>query len=546
MAENTLPKKNVAYTFYVALVDTSNRPDLKANPTLAAGDVQVSTDGGSFGNLATLPVVTPASGVGVKVDLSAGEMNGDNTTVKFIDAAGAEWDDLFIEIRPATRKAEDLAYPTTTGRSIDVAATGEVGLDFGNAVGAITGAEIGVGAFASAAITADAIATNAIGAAELATDAIGDAQIATGAIAATAFAAGAIDAAAIAADSIGASELATDAIGAAQLAADAVDKIVDQMWDELMSDHQVDASFGLGLQVLDAGTATAGSANTITLDAGTASTTADLINGSRINLVGGTGAGQTRRVIDYSTTTLIATVEPNWITNPASGTKYAVVSGGNADLRTATQTSIDAIETDTASLNDTKIPDTISLAAINAECDTAISDAALATAADLLDKLGAVNEAAAAGDPSATESVMQYVKQIVNVLTGADGITTMPAAAAPANNVSIAEMVRSIYDDTNSLDGTKIPDTVSLANINAEVDTALTTTTYAEQGQETPPTTASLEEKIGYLYKAWLNRSNQTATTYQLFNTNATTVDQKSTVSDDATTAEKGAVVSGV
>ncbi|KKL08752.1 hypothetical protein LCGC14_2572710, partial [marine sediment metagenome] len=39
-----------------------------------------------------------------------------------------------------------------------------------------------------------------------------------------------------------------------------------------------------------------------------------------------------------------------------------------------------------------------------------------ATAADLLDKLGAVNEAAAAGDPSATESDMQYVKQIVNIL----------------------------------------------------------------------------------------------------------------------------------
>ncbi len=129
MAENTLPKKNVAYTFYVGLVDTASRPSLRASATLAAGDVQASTDGGAFGNLGTLPVVTPAAGVAIKVDLSTGEMNGDNVTVKFIDAAGNEWDDLLVEIRPGTRKVEDLAFPTTTGRSLDILATGEVAAD---------------------------------------------------------------------------------------------------------------------------------------------------------------------------------------------------------------------------------------------------------------------------------------------------------------------------------------------------------------------------------------------------------------------------------
>lgn len=51
--------------------------------------------------------------------------------------------------------------------------------------------------------------------------------------------------------------------------------------------------------------------------------------------------------------------------------------GGRLDLI------VDATLVDTNSLNDTKIPDTISLAAINAEADTAITDAALATAANL-------------------------------------------------------------------------------------------------------------------------------------------------------------------
>ncbi len=76
-----------------------------------------------------------------------------------------------------------------------------------------------------------------------------------------------------------------------------------------------------------------------------------------------------------------------------------------------------------------------------------------ATAADLLDKLGAVNEAAAAGDPSATESVMQYVKQIVNILVGTAGIAAFPAEAAPANLVSLAEVIRAIHADVTGLAG---------------------------------------------------------------------------------------------
>jgi len=79
--------------------------------------------------------------------------------------------------------------------------------------------------------------------------------------------------------------------------------------------------------------------------------------------------------------------------------------------------------------------------------------AALATTANLLDKLGAVDEAAAAGDPSTTESVMQYVKQIVNVLVGGDGVVTFPAEAAPGNTVSLAEVIRAIHTDVTGLNG---------------------------------------------------------------------------------------------
>jgi hypothetical protein len=101
------PKKNSEYIFYVSLIAAAGAT-IQANPTLAAGDVKVSIDGGTFNNLATLPVVTPAGGKGVKVTLSAAEMNGDNISVLFSDAAGAEWQDLLVPIQPAAQTFDEL------------------------------------------------------------------------------------------------------------------------------------------------------------------------------------------------------------------------------------------------------------------------------------------------------------------------------------------------------------------------------------------------------------------------------------------------------
>lgn len=86
---------------------------------------------------------------------------------------------------------------------------------------------------------------------------------------------------------------------------------------------------------------------------------------------------------------------------------------------------------------------------------------------------------------------------------------------------------------------------LSAAQVNAEVVDALNTDTYAEPAQGTPGATITLAAKINYLYKAWRNRSTQTATTYSLYNDNATTVDHKATVSDNGSVADKNEVVTG-
>ena len=93
--------------------------------------------------------------------------------------------------------------------------------------------------------------------------------------------------------------------------------------------------------------------------------------------------------------------------------------------------------------------------------------------------------------------------------------------------------------ETNTITG------AALASINGEVVDALNVDTYAEPGQGAPGATISLAAKINYLYKAWRNRSTQNATTYSLYNDDATTIDQKATVSDNGTTADKGEVGTG-
>ena len=118
--------------FYAGLIDQSNTKLLKSTPTLAAGDFKISIDGGAFANLTNLPTVTPAAGRSVKFVLTQAEVNGDNLVIACVDAAGAEWCDLFINIQTSARHIDDLAFPTVSGRSLDVSTTGEAGLDWAN------------------------------------------------------------------------------------------------------------------------------------------------------------------------------------------------------------------------------------------------------------------------------------------------------------------------------------------------------------------------------------------------------------------------------
>lgn len=116
------PEKAKAYDFYVSLVDANNPSFFIIDPTIAAGDFQISKDDGALANLVTLPVVVPAGSSIVKISLDATEMDALKATVIGSDAAGAEWEDItaYLDIpaanltRVAGRIGLDKENPVTT------------------------------------------------------------------------------------------------------------------------------------------------------------------------------------------------------------------------------------------------------------------------------------------------------------------------------------------------------------------------------------------------------------------------------------------------
>lgn len=134
----------------------------------------------------------------------------------------------------------------------------------------------------------------------------------------------------------------------------------------------------------------------------------------------------------------------------------------------------------------------------------------------------------------------------VTTLTGHTAQTgdSYARLGAPAG-ASVSADVAAVKVETNSLDGTKIPDTISLANINAQVVDTLDTDTLTLPGQEAPTNTPTMREALGWLYKTFRNKKEQTATTWSLYDDAGSTVDAKATVADDGTTASKAEIVVG-
>lgn len=66
--------------------------------------------------------------------------------------------------------------------------------------------------------------------------------------------------------------------------------------------------------------------------------------------------------------------------------------------------------------------------------------------ANTVSALGTLNDAAADGAVTTTDTVVAYLKQLINTLEGGPGIVTFPAAASAGHGVSLAEVIRAIAE----------------------------------------------------------------------------------------------------
>ena len=67
--------------------------------------------------------------------------------------------------------------------------------------------------------------------------------------------------------------------------------------------------------------------------------------------------------------------------------------------------------------------------------------------------VGALDNAAAAGEVTNADTLMQYLKQLINILIGDPGVVTFKAEAAPGNAISLSEVIRAIHADVTGLNG---------------------------------------------------------------------------------------------
>lgn len=244
------------------------------------------------------------------------------------------------------------------------------------------------------------------------------------------------------------------------------------------------------------GTASAGTASSITLVGGESSIT-DFYRGYLVALSAGTGQDQARLIIAYNGTTKVATVSPNWKTPPNNGTDYVLIPDGRVELLTTTQTSIDAIEADTNELQTDDIPTLI--AALNDLSQAEVTGGAYAMNTDVNGSIRIVDG------------------------TGTGELDTNAGAIVQVDQLG----------------------TQAKADINAEIVDVMNVDTITLPGQVTPPSSPTRTQMQAHLYKSWLFKVDQSSALQRLYASDGSTVDQQRTVGEAGGIVTLGPITTG-
>lgn len=124
-----------------------------------------------------------------------------------------------------------------------------------------------------------------------------------------------------------------------------------------------------------------------------------------------------------------------------------------------------------------------------------------------------------------------------------------------AVSFSIVTTALNPYDTVRGLSGTALPNADADAagglpvsdagGLDLDAILSLLDDPRGEPGQGTPPVNPDMATKMDYIFKFLRNKLTQTSTTLSIFADDGSTVDHKSTVSDDGTTYTRGEFASG-
>ena len=268
------------------------------------------------------------------------------------------------------------------------------------------------------------------------------------------------------------------------------------------------------------GIAAGGASGSITLNS-SASAVNDTYVGQTVWIVAGTGQDQTRIVTAYNGTTKVATVSSAWTTTPDTSSVYLMLPQGRAEVIGFT---------------------TAAKAEINAEADTAITDAAISSqvASDLAAAHGAGSWATATGFATptnitaatgvtltATTGLGNQTANITGNLSGSvgsiatGGIVAASFASGAINAAAIA---------TDAIDADALA-ADAVTEIWAKAMTELTSV---------PGVSATVLQALTWVFELSRNKITQTSTTQLVKKDDGTTTLGTSTVSDDGTTFTRG------
>jgi hypothetical protein len=285
------------------------------------------------------------------------------------------------------------------------------------------------------------------------------------------------------------------------------------------------------LGVIDIGTAQAADASSITLRAGFSAAAADMV-GVTAWVYSSTNGLHTRGIASaYNNTTKVLTV--SGLGTAATGTVLYVLFATPESASGATAAAIADAVWDEAQADHVAAG--------------SFGEVATEVAAILVDTAEIGAAGAGLTNINLPNQTMDIVGNITGNLSGSVGSVTGAVGSVTGAVGSVTGAVGSV---TGNVGGNVTGSVGSLAaqakaDVNAEALDVLNTDTFAEPGQGAPASTTTLAAKIGYLFKAWRNRTTQTASEYALYGDDAVTKDQEAAISDDGTTLVKGEVGTG-